>query len=229
MRLIVGGPYNATSCLSEFIGDILKPLLGKINSHLKDDYDLKTRISKEFIEKNHGTFVSMDVIAMYENFTLKRALTAVRFWWNKYPELIDSRFTWEFIKEAISLIIHHNEFAFKDKFYRQMGKGFPTGSQSIPILASIIMGQIEDETYKKLIELKRKKLADYFRNNFARFLDDGFIYWLTSLGEPSILLNCLNSIDKNIQFEMKCDEKELPFLSLCLKKIDGNFVYDMNY
>ena len=63
----------------------------------------------------------------------------------------------------------------------------------------------------------------------CRFLDDVFIKWKKSLGDPMDLLSALNNVDSKITFTMETGNS-VPFLDIrFLLKEDGSLETDIYY
>ena len=62
--------------------------------------------------------VTFDVTGLYTNIPHDFGLRAIRFWIEKYPELIPITFTLEFILNSIQFILENNTFQFDGEFYQ---------------------------------------------------------------------------------------------------------------
>ena len=69
------------------------------------------------------------------------------------------------------------------------------GSHKSPPYASLAVGFIEKEAYEFFKVNKGSDYAEYFIKMLRRFLDDVFIKWRNSLGDPMEHYNLLNSTD----------------------------------
>ena len=83
----------------QFLDILLKSLLSKIKSYVKDDFDFLKKCSRNLIK--NSKLVSFDVTSLYTNIPHELALKAIEYWLDKYPELIHSRFNKSFIFEAL--------------------------------------------------------------------------------------------------------------------------------
>ena len=91
-RPIVGGPSCPTNKLSNLMDLILKPLVFKVRSHVKDSFHFLEMLPRN--EDFESTFVTFDVSSLYTNISHDLALEAIFYWINKHPEdLVESRFS----------------------------------------------------------------------------------------------------------------------------------------
>ena len=139
-RLIFGGPKSPTSGLADLLNVLLKPFVDKVNSRVRDVFDFINKIPKfktedlPFIE-----LISVDVKSMYENLEQNLGLPAMRYFLNRYPKLIPSRFSAEFILESMKFVLENNTGYFNGDSYRQL-TGTATGIKPAPPYADLAMG-----------------------------------------------------------------------------------------
>jgi len=131
-RGITAGVNSATSKLSEFLDILLKPICPKIPSHVRDYVD--------FLHKLPGTnhdniddivIVSCDIVNMYPNITIDLGLKAIKYWLNKFPKLLNFRFTPEFVLEGLELVLMNSNFQFNGDYFALI-KGTATGTTVAP-------------------------------------------------------------------------------------------------
>ena len=125
---------------------LLWPLLPKIKSHVKDDFDLLKKCKRN-LTKN-SKLVSFDVTRLYTNIPHDVRLKAIEYWLDKYPELIHSRFNKSDILEALKLILKNNHFVFNEEFFHQIaGIGTTMGTIVAPTHATLVVGFLELQFY----------------------------------------------------------------------------------
>ena len=95
---------------------LLWPLLPKIKSHVKQDFDLLKKCRRN-LTKN-SKLVSFGVTSLYTNILHDVRLKAIEYWLDKYPELIHSRFNKSFIFEALKLVLRNDQFVFNEEFFQ---------------------------------------------------------------------------------------------------------------
>ena len=221
-RPIVGGPNCPTNKLSNLI---LKPLVFKVRSYVKDSFHFL-----EMLPRNvdfESTFVTFDVSSLYTNISHDLALEAISYWIDKHPEdLVESRFSKEFVMKGIELILTLNYFVFDDKCYLQI-KGVAMGTKVAVVLAYLIYLDI------KLYII----LPNYFSNDYClciikwrkSFIDDCFILWKKS-ENLQLFEELLNTLHPLIKFTKKEGDANIPFLDiLVIKTEQGTTETDIFY
>ena len=89
LRPIVARHKSTTKLLNNFVDILLKPILSKIKSYVKDDFDFLKKCKRNIIE--NSKLVSFDVTRLYTSIPHELGLKAIEYWLDKYPELIHSR------------------------------------------------------------------------------------------------------------------------------------------
>ena len=110
---------------------------------IRIDYDLVDKLNGKVIEKNFN-IISFDVVSMYTNILTDLVLKNIECRWN----LIENKTSiplHEFVK-AIMIIINSTFFRFDKKIFKQIF-GMPMGSPLSPILANIVLQDLEQEIF----------------------------------------------------------------------------------
>lgn len=223
-RPIVGGPICPTSNLSFLLDEILKPLLSKVQSFVRDDIDFLSHLPKKI--KKGSKFVTFDVTSLYTNIPHDLGVKAIKYWLSKYPNLLPSRFSEDFIVDAIKIVLENNIFQFGDCFYLQI-LGTAMGTKFAPTYASLVLAYLEECLYKMLESHKGISFSNYIKANFKRYLDDCFLIWDGTFGNEKWFLELLNSLNHNIQFTMEASTESIPFLDVLVINRDGNIHTDI--
>ena len=92
------------------------------------------------------------------------------------------------------------------------------GSHKSPPYASLSVGYIEKEAYERFRLNKGEVYVDYVIRMLRRFLDDVFIKWKLSLGDPMEFFNEINGIDCKINFTIE--------MGNCIPFLDVKFTLD---
>ena len=104
---IVEGRNCPTNKLSSLMGLTLKPLVFKVRSYIKDSLHFLEILSRNI--DFESTFVTFDVSSLYTNISHDLGLEAISYWIDKQPEdLVESRFSKEFVMKGIELILTLN-------------------------------------------------------------------------------------------------------------------------
>ena len=222
-RLIFGGPKNPCSGLADLVDILLKPFLVFVKSRLRDVFDLIQKFpafdpkDMPFIE-----IISVDVKSMYENLTKNLGLPALRYYLTRYKNSLPSRFSVNFVVEAMTFVLDNNTGYFNGEYYRQK-TGTATGIKPAPTYADLAMGYFEINLFYKLRSKLGTKVAQYFWNSYWRYLDDGLIFWDKRLGDFTDVFNILNEMDPSIKFTMDRDDNQLKYLDVIIYKTYTGF------
>ena len=159
---------------------------------------------------------SFDIEALYSNIPHELGIKAVHFLLDKYPEILKSRFSKEFILDGIKLILENNIFSFNDKHYKQV-KGTAMGTKFAPVYATLTVGYLEEKLYKEIETYFGSEFGTYFINNWKRFLDDCFVPWTKSVKDLEQLHSILNSLHKDLNFTLEYSGAQQSFLDVLVK------------
>ena len=119
--------------------------------------------------------MSLDVTSLYTYNTHDRRIEAVAYWIQNYPtNLIDTRFTKEFIIEGLLLVLKNNYFKFDNKIFHQL-MGTTMGSNVSVIYAILFMAFLELQLYSSVRDIYHRDYAEYIICAWKRFTDDCFI------------------------------------------------------
>jgi hypothetical protein len=220
-RGITAGINSSTSKLSEFLDILLKPFCPKIPSHVRDYVDFLHKLpGTNYEDIDDIIIVTCDIVNMYPNITIDLGLKAIKYWLNKFPELLNFRFTPEFILEGLELVLKNSNFQFNGDYFALI-KGTATGTTVAPTYATLVMAFLEVQLYQNIKHTFGEAVQKYFFQNWKRFLDDCFIPWKKTFGDFNIVLNMLNNLDPNLNFTCEQSDRGLSFLNLFIYK-DGN-------
>ena len=125
MRPIVAGPNCVTSHLSNFVDILMKPFLKKVKSFVRDDIDFLEKLPRNTNDKK--ILLTLDVTYRHTNIDNKLGKEAIRYWLEKYPELIPRCISKEFILEGLSIVLEFITFTFSGR-----GKGVSVGTKLAP-------------------------------------------------------------------------------------------------
>ena len=146
------------------------------------------------------------------NVSEELGIKAIKYFVGEYPELLHPRFSLDFLVEAVCLVLQNN-VSFFDGVYKRQILGCAMGSHKSPPYASLAVGFIEKEANNQFHESKGSDYAEYVKKMLERFLDDVFIKWKMSLGDPQEFFSVLNNVEEGINFTMESGNK-IPFLDI---------------
>ena len=170
-------------------------------------------------EEEEYTLVTLDISNMYMNISEVLGIKAVRYFLTEYPHLLHSRFSLEFVEEAILLVLRNNISFFDGRYKRQI-HGCAMGSHKSPPYASLSVGYVEKVAKDIFQETKGTEYSAYIQHMLKRFLDDVFLKWKSSLGDIQEFFDVLNNVDEKINFTIESGKK-IPFLDVCFE-LKGN-------
>jgi len=210
-RLIISSIDSPTHSLAEFLHTIITKNIIKPPSHIDNSYQLVyklngTHISDEF------ELISLDVISLFTNIPMNIALDSVNKRWldiskgTKIPKP-------DFLK-AIKLILESTFFVFNDKIYKQKF-GTPMGSPLSPILADLVMQDLETYALKKL----GMEIPFYYR-----YVDD--IALAVPRHKSNEFLSTFNSFHPRMQFTIEIGGDKLNFLDVILINNNNKLEFD---
>lgn len=223
-RLIFGGPKSPCSVLADLVNTLLNPLRDQVQSRLVDVYDLINNGIPAFSPEDLAfiEIISVDMVSMYENLIQLLGLPGNRYYLTRYKHLIPSRFSVDFVIEALKFVLDNNTGYFNGEIYRQK-TGTATGIKPAPPYADLAMGYLEIQLFYKLQAKLGNNVALYFWEGYKRFLDDGIIFWDKRLCDFDCVFNIMNDMDPNIKFTLDRSDTELKFLDVLIYKTETGF------
>ena len=226
-RPIVAGPQCATSRLSELVDILLKPFTTTIPSYIRDSTDLLSKLPGNV--EDGFQFISFDVTSLYTNITNELGLEALQFWLDEHPNLLNDRFSKDFVLEAAHIILTNNSFYFNGKHFLQC-KGTAMGTKMAPSYATLTLGFLEARMYSNIQDLRGVSVASYVRNNWWRFLDDCLFLWHIDAQNFDFIFNIINNLHADIKFTRGENlDDSTPFLDVLLKVTNGHISTDIFY
>ena len=228
-RCITAGIDSTFSKLSNLLDNVLKPLCPKVFSYIKDYTDFLNKKPKNYHENFEDLeLITCDIKNMYNNLPLDLVLEAITYWLNTYPEIINNRFNSSFILKGLELVLSHSAFKFNDKHYSLL-QAIATGEPVAATIATLTVGFLEVDLYKKVSLNFGPNIEFYFKKNWKRFLDDCFIIWHKSFGDFDIVFEILNNLHPMISFTKEQSDKGLSFLNLYIYIEKGFIKSDIFY
>ena len=113
-RPIDGGANCVTQRISHFTDIILKPLCCEVPSFLRDDLEFLNHLPTTV--NPNSELISFDVVSLYTNIPHDLGISAITFWLENKRNIVQHRFSKEFILETVKIILERNVFYFDGKF-----------------------------------------------------------------------------------------------------------------
>ena len=144
----------------------------------------------DFSLLNNGyKLVSFDVVSLFTNVPLRRTVNVIidRIYKDK---VIDTKIKKSTLKKLVLDCCTKTAFSFNDKIYEQID-GVCMGSSLGPVLANIIMTELEKKVLPKMI-------AEGAIKFYIRYVDDTLV--LIKEDKINEVLQSFNAFDKNLKF-----------------------------
>ena len=168
---------------------------------VKDSFDAANRIKviSQHLLENDYQYISFDVESLFTNVPTKRTADLIlkRIYTDK---LVSTNLKKRTLKKLILDTCTKTAFSFNNKLYQQKD-GVSMGSSLGPVLANIIMTELEDVVIKPLIASGTIKF-------YTRFVDDTLL--LNKPENVKEVHNSLNKFDKNLRFTVDMFQNKVP-------------------
>ena len=184
---------------------------------MKDTFQAVDEIGKidlSLLDKGYR-LVSFDVVSLFTNVPLKRTINVIvdRIFKDK---AIDTKLRKRTLKKLILDCCTKTTFSFNDKLYDQID-GVCMGSSHGPVLANIIMTELEKLVLPKLID-------DDIIKFYIRYVDDTLV--LIKEDQIENVLEKFNQFDKNLKFTVDTFEDGIVhFLDIIVQQNGDTDVY----
>ena len=214
-RPIVSANNHPTEHISEYVSDILNPLVSKLPSYIKDTTDFLRKLSTLNNLPNDSLLVTLDVSSLYTNIPHSDGIQAARKELNKRTTQQPPT---ETICDLIDIILTNNNFEFDEQFYLQK-HGTAMGTRMAPPYANLFMGDLErsalDKTaYKPLV--------------WWRYIDDIFLIWTHGPDKLTDFISTLNTAHPTIKFTHEVSPTSIHFLDVTVSlNADNNISTDL--
>ena len=204
LRPIVSNLNTATYQLARYLAKILSPL--SRSQYTVESSNKFVNVIKQQVIPSSYKLVSFDVKSLFTNVPLDRTIDIIlKRIYDKHE--ITTNIGRKEMKDLITLCTKNVPFTFNNEIYQQRD-GVAMGSPLGPVLAGIIMVELENSIVPKL---------NSHLQFWKRYVDDA----LTIVKEGSInhVLQQFNSFHPNIQFTFETESSgRIPFLDILIIK-----------
>jgi hypothetical protein len=180
-----------------------------INQKLQDFITLKhkyiTTNTRHFADsavkmklKLDHKMLTMDIKDLYVNLPIRHTLNITK------KLLQNNRVEEQTLKEIMTilkLVANQNYFQYEDKYYKPE-TGVAMGSPISSIMVEIFLQEIEQHQLKHILE--DRKIIYY-----NRYVDDIFLIYNRTKTTPQRILECLNTLHKDLQFTLNEETNNL--------------------
>ncbi|XP_019627206.1 PREDICTED: uncharacterized protein LOC109472073 [Branchiostoma belcheri] len=208
MRPIVSGINSITYHLARHLADLLKPLVGQSEEHIKNSLDLVTKIREVTLEDGE-VLTSFDVTALFTSVPGKEVVGMAVSRAEKDPTWKDrTLLTPKEFGELLLLVVSTTYFQYNDVIYDQTF-GMAMGSPLSPVLANLFMEEFE-----------RKALhtAPHRPKFWGRYVDDTGV--VNRQEHEQELFDHINTQHDSIKFTIEREQdNRLPMLDVMMEKV----------
>lgn len=211
VRPIINYKDNPTSNLCLLIDLILRPLVYKMESYIKDSQNLIQKTLDVAFKEENILLYSCDFESLYTNINHEECLDIIC---EYLKEKLDSEhLKIEGFRAILKLVLKNNYFCFEEKYYKQKC-GIAMGSRCGPSIANIFVYIYE----RRWLNINKTLF-------YVRFIDDIFII-LDNEDLIASLKNAFGSLKLNI-----CSNKKVNFLDLniSIDNITKNLIFTPYY
>ena len=205
LRPIVDYTGSIAYNVSRSLADLLNPLVGKTEHHVKNSKDLVEKL-KPLNVKETETLVSFDVVSLFTNTPIDSVLEIVKRRLSEDNNLkCRTRLSVEDIMDLLEFVLTTTYFSFRKQIYQQKF-GTAMGSPVSPLVANLFMEDLE----QRAISTAPLECKPRF---WVRYVDD--VLAIIPKGQVQQLNEHLNTMDHtgNIKFTNESmEEDHIPFL-----------------
>ena len=138
---IIAVPNSPTQRLSSLFQKILTPLVPKLKSYTKDDWDFLKTIPRNL--DSNFTFLMCDIVSLYTNIPLELGLRALLYYIIKQRNLIPIKFSKILILETAGFVLKNNNFIVLEEMFDKV-MGTTMGTKLAPPYANLSVGFLEE-------------------------------------------------------------------------------------
>ena len=212
LRVIVSTINSPLFSIAKFVKKILTSSFPVTRSHTKNSFELYKSLSNFKINET-DVLLSLDVVSMFTNIPIDLALLGIANRWSYIEKSTD--IPKEEFMYLVKFILTSTYFTFDNKIYKQTF-GTPMGSPLSPIIADIVLQDIENKARYKL----GKTIT-----LFHRYVDD--IFLIASRDSIDLIMQTFNSFHERIKFTFEIEkDRKLSFLDLLIGVENNSLIID---
>ncbi|XP_059223377.1 uncharacterized protein LOC131997096 [Stomoxys calcitrans] len=149
LKLICSSINALSYHLCKYMVKILKNITKDSKYNVKDTVDFKANIRNITID-NDEVLVSFDVVSLFPSIPINLPFRTIE---NKWEEIEKyTNIPREIFKELLTVYMKDSKyFKYDDKLYEQL-RGMPMGSPASPIIADIVMEELLNDTFDKMMD-----------------------------------------------------------------------------
>ncbi|XP_065064699.1 uncharacterized protein LOC135690932 [Rhopilema esculentum] len=207
-RPIVSANGHHTEHISEYVSDILNPLVPKLPSCIKDTTHFLNKLCSISAIPNDFLLVTLDVSSLYTNIPHTEGIKAARGHLNKRTLKTPPT---ETVCDLIDIILTNNNFEFNRQHFLQK-QGTAMGTRIAPPYANLFMGTFEsDDLDKSLV--------------WWLFIVGIFMIWTHGQDKLTDFINALNSTHPTIKFTSEQSKQSIHLLDVTISINKNNTLF----
>ena len=95
------------------------------------------------------------------------------------------------------------------------------GTKMVQTYATLTLAYLEENLYEIIDKKYKNNIKEDFTKSWKRYLDDCFIFWKYPRGDINELHDLLQNLHPKIKFTGEHSLKELSFLDILIKNVNG--------
>ncbi|XP_067205235.1 uncharacterized protein [Linepithema humile] len=211
LRIIVSCINSPLYKLAMFLHNVLHNSIPKPDSHIKNSFQLIDMLKDKIIDDDTD-LVSLDVVSLFTNVPSELAIAGIV---NRWPIISNNTlFSMEEFISAIRFVLSSTFFTFNNKIYKQTF-GSPMGSPLSPILADIVMTDLE---------LRAMENLEFSLPIYVRYVDD--ILTMVPRRHIEDVLRSFNSVHDRLRFTAEIGGDNINFLDITLYRGNNQFMFN---
>lgn len=222
-RPIVNNINCATSRLSYFIDKLIEPYITCVKGYTKDSFHFVDSLPNMISQSSF--LINLDVTSLYTIIPHDFGLYAIQYWLKKFPHLLDSRFSVNFVLNSLEIILKNNTFTYKSRYFIQKS-GVAMGTIVAPKYAHLTMGYLETLIIERCKNTIGHEKTNSFFNYYWRYLDDIFVISSLSLEDIKTVIGIFNSQHPSFKFTHEIKENESNFLDVKVIIVNNHITTD---
>ena len=217
LRPIVDYTGSVTYNVARALADLLNPLMGNTEHHLKNSKDLKDKLKNKVITSDR-ILISHDIVSLFTNVPIQEALNVIKTRLENDTTLKDrTNLDVHDIMDLLQFVCSKTYFVFNGELYEQCF-GTAMGSPLSPILANLYMEHIEQLALETCPEECKPSM-------WYRYVDD--ILEDVPKDQVDNLTQHLNQVDptNSIKFTVEVEkDNQIPMLDVLIKKKEDGHI-----